>query len=175
MKIATILNKEILVLKILLSLSFATNGYCFMQVQNQNLYIKTLLEKNNSLITSIEEIQQSLNLLEQKQQLISNPVVIDNVSDTFLKNPLLVIGALTLGIGVAYYVSTVIISKVSTVAFYSTLKVHNLTYLLEGDRKDLDKLNGQQTIPTNNDLNIFNLDTINSVLNFIGDMLQSLI
>ena len=224
MKINTILNKEILALKILLLLSFATNGCCFMQVQNQNLYIKTLLEKNNSLITSIEEMQQRLNLLEQKQQLISNPVVIDTASDTFLTDSLFAIVGLTIGIGAAYYISTVIISKVSTIAFYSTLKVHNLTYLLtklpfymqeqthqvylgdlirpviifikilgdnvqdiefryvdEDDRKDihelfgdLEKLSGQETIPTNNDLTISNLDTINSVSNSIVDMIQIL-
>ena len=129
MKINTILNKEILILKMLLSLSFATNGYFFIQLQNQNLYIETLLEKNNSLITSIAEMQQSLNSLEQKQLLISNPVI-NTASDTFLKHPLFVIGALTLGIGATCYASTVIVSKVSALSFYPTLKFHNLSSLL---------------------------------------------
>ena len=93
MKINTILNKEILFLKILLLLSFTTNGYFFMQIQNQNLYIKTLLEKNNSLTTSIEEMQRSLDLLEQKQQLMSNPVGIDITSDIILTHILFFMGA----------------------------------------------------------------------------------
>ena len=93
MKIDTILNKEILVLKILLLLSFTTNGYCFMQIQNQNLYIKILLEKNNSLTTSIEKMQRSLDLLEQKQQLMSNPVGIDITSDIILAHILFFMSA----------------------------------------------------------------------------------
>ena len=93
MKIDTILNKEILFLKILLLLSLTTNGYFFMQIQNQNLYIKTLLEKNNSLTTSIEEMQRSLDLLEQKQQLMSNPVGIDITSDIILTHILFFMGA----------------------------------------------------------------------------------
>ena len=126
MKINTILNKEISSLKMLLSLSFAAIGYCIMQLQNQNLHIKTLLETNNSLIASIEEMQQNLGLLEQKNQFISNPEVINTASDIFLEHPWIVlIGALTVG-GLGYYASTVIVSKVSI----STLKFSNLTSLL---------------------------------------------
>ena len=112
-----IFRKNVSVYDLILIASMFTNVACLVHFQEQNKRIKELVEKNNLLTDSINKLNQDITKMGQEitiAQSKSLPVVINTSEIASFNKPLMVLGVLVVSLGTTYFLSSAIITKVSS-------------------------------------------------------------
>lgn len=104
-------------LEIALCSSMVSNICGIFYIQQQNKVINDLIAKNNLLVESINKLGKDLSVLENKITLMSstsNPVYVNTGGSFITNNPLLFVCLATATLGISYYMSTLLVSKLFT-------------------------------------------------------------
>ena len=125
---------------IILSSSIVSNFCCFQYILKQNEQISELIEKNNSLVSSINKLNTDVakmgeDILIMHTKAAANPIMINTSasgSDFYLKT-LLITGLIATGAVTTYYLSSLMIAKISSLSLYNPLalsKIFSLNSIL---------------------------------------------
>ena len=104
------LKKEVSISNLALGSSIITNISCLFHIRYQNTLIDELIKKNNSLVDSINKIENKISMMHSNTM----PFVINNSDHSLYIKPLLYIGVISACLGVSYYLSTAVLTKMST-------------------------------------------------------------
>lgn len=110
-------------LELILITSLLTNICCLFHIQQQNMRINELIEKNNSLTNSINKLNIDLLKLGENIAVMNSkslPIIMKN---EFMDKPLLFLGVMTFGLGVSYFMSSTILTKMSALSLPKFLSI----------------------------------------------------
>jgi hypothetical protein len=121
-------KNNISIYDIILSSSIVSNFFCFQYILKQNEQISELIEKNKSLVDSINKLNNDVakmgeDILIMHTKAAANPIMINTSasgSDFYLKT-LLITGLIATGAVTTYYLSSLMIAKISSLSLYNPL------------------------------------------------------
>jgi len=115
-----LIKRNVSTYDISLGSSMLTNVCCLFYIQHQNKQITELVKNNNSLVDSINKLNTDISKIGEKISIMhskSLPIIINTSESGLFNKPLFVFGALTVSLGVTYFLSTTILTKVSSLTF----------------------------------------------------------
>lgn len=122
--------KKLFNYEVALGSSILSNVCCLFYIQQQNKQANELISKYNQLLKTVSTLNSNFTKIEEELSAAVStktaPIFINTSESVFFSKPLLVSCLLVASLGFSYYLSTAVVTKVSTVTIPKLISISSI-------------------------------------------------